>query len=58
MSIATASDFETAPVRPLATPLVLGQRRVGTWGFRAWRLERYFAKTPAERLISPDSGKG
>jgi hypothetical protein len=27
-------------------------------GFRAWRLERYFAKTPAERLISPDSGKG
>jgi len=28
------------------------------WGFRAWRLERYFAKTPAERLISPDSGKG
>jgi hypothetical protein len=28
------------------------------WGFRAWRLERYFAKTPAERLNPPDSGKG
>jgi hypothetical protein len=28
------------------------------WGFRAWRLERYFAKTPAERLISRDGGKG
>jgi hypothetical protein len=28
------------------------------WGFRRWRLERYFAKTPAERLISPDSSKG
>lgn len=28
------------------------------WGFRTWRLERDFAKTPAERLISPDSGKG
>jgi hypothetical protein len=45
MSIATTSDFEIAPARP-------------AWGFRAWRLERYFAKTPAERLISPDSGKG
>ena len=28
------------------------------WGFRAWRLERYFAKTPIERLTSPTGGKG
>jgi hypothetical protein len=42
MAIATTSGFEAARAP----------------GFRAWRLERYFAKTPAERLISPDSGKG
>ena len=28
------------------------------WGFRTWRLERYFANTPPERLNSPDGTKG
>jgi hypothetical protein len=28
------------------------------WSFRAWRLQRYFANTPPERLNSLDSGKG
>jgi hypothetical protein len=28
------------------------------WGFRTWRLERYFANTPPERSNSLDGGKG
>jgi hypothetical protein len=28
------------------------------WGFRRWRLERYFANTPGTSFNSPDSGKG
>jgi hypothetical protein len=28
------------------------------WGFRTWRLERYFANTPPERLNSLDGAKG
>jgi hypothetical protein len=28
------------------------------WSFRTWRLERYFANTPPERLNSPDGAKG
>jgi hypothetical protein len=27
------------------------------WGFRTWRLERYFAKTSPEQLTLPNSGK-
>lgn len=28
------------------------------WDFRRWRLERYFANTPTERLNPSNSGKG
>jgi Domain of unknown function (DUF4173) len=28
------------------------------WGFRTWRLQRYFANTPPEALNSPDGSKG
>jgi hypothetical protein len=28
------------------------------WGFRTWRLQRYFANTPPEALNSPDGDKG
>jgi hypothetical protein len=28
------------------------------WGFRTWRLERYFANTPGTSFNPPDNGKG
>ena len=47
-------EYRTSPDRNyLARP---GNWRA--WDFRRWRLERYFANTPAERLNPVTSGKG
>jgi hypothetical protein len=35
-----------------------GSKNWRAWEFRTWRLERYFANTPRERLDSLDGGKG
>jgi hypothetical protein len=69
MSIATASDLDMAPARPLLMPLLsatvcvaladwplLPNWRAG--GFRAWRLERYLSNNPDAQSNFSDSAKG
>jgi hypothetical protein len=46
-----------AMIEDVGTLLVLAGA-IPTRSFRRWRLERYFANTPAERLTASDNGKG